>query len=85
MWFQVGSDDAIGAGPLGLKIRPFVEADEDSVVGLWDRCGLLRPWNDPRKDIARKLTVQRELFLVGEVEGRLWPWSWPDTKGTGAG
>jgi ribosomal protein S18 acetylase RimI-like enzyme len=38
--------------------------DTDAVVALWDRCGLLRPWNDPRKDIARKLAVQRELFLV---------------------
>ena len=54
-----------------MKIRAFVEADEDRVVELWDRCGLLRPWNDPRRDIARKLRVQRELFLVGEIDGRL--------------
>jgi ribosomal protein S18 acetylase RimI-like enzyme len=26
---------------------------------------LIRLWNDPRKDIARKLAVQPELFLVG--------------------
>ena len=26
-------------------------------------------WNDPRKDIARKLAVQPELFLVGVVDG----------------
>ncbi len=54
-----------------MKIRPFVEADQDRVVELWDRCGLLRPWNDPRRDIARKLQVQRELFLVGEIEGQI--------------
>jgi ribosomal protein S18 acetylase RimI-like enzyme len=54
-----------------MKIRPFVEGDQDRVIELWDRCGLLRPWNDPRKDIARKLKVQRELFLVGEIEGRV--------------
>jgi ribosomal protein S18 acetylase RimI-like enzyme len=35
------------------------------VIALWERCGLIRPWNDPRKDIERKLTVQPELFLVG--------------------
>jgi ribosomal protein S18 acetylase RimI-like enzyme len=58
-------------GADGLKIRPFVEADEDRVVDLWDCCGLLRSWNDPRKDIARKLKVQRELFLVGEIDARL--------------
>ena len=51
----------------GLSIRAFREADEAEIITLWDTCGLLRPWNDPHKDIARKLTVQRELFLVGSV------------------
>ena len=35
------------------------------VVALWQECGLTRPWNDPHKDIARKLEVQPEWFLVG--------------------
>ncbi|KQM23763.1 MULTISPECIES: GNAT family acetyltransferase [unclassified Frigoribacterium] len=48
-----------------MQIRPFDEADTETVVALWERCGLTRPWNDPRRDIERKLTVQRELFLVG--------------------
>ena len=48
-----------------------MEADEPQVVDLWQRCGLVRPWNDPRKDIARKLAVQRDLFLVGTVGDRL--------------
>ena len=52
-----------------MNIRPFQPADQESVVDLWSRCGLLRPWNDPRKDIARKLRVQPELFLVLEVDG----------------
>jgi len=47
-------------------IRPFREADQEAVVDLWSRCGLVRPWNDPRKDIARKSCVQPELFLVAE-------------------
>jgi len=54
-----------------MKIRVFEEFDQEEVVALWTRCGLLRPWNDPRKDIARKLEVQRELFMVGEIDGRL--------------
>lgn len=54
-----------------LQIRPFAEGDEAQVVDLWARCGLLRPWNDPRKDIARKLRVQRELFLVGVAGDRI--------------
>lgn len=48
-----------------MLIRPFERADTEAVVTLWERCGLTRPWNDPRKDIERKLTVQPELFLVG--------------------
>ncbi len=51
-----------------MKIRAFEEADEPGVVALWRACELTRPWNDPHKDIARKLRVQRELFLVGTVD-----------------
>jgi len=54
-----------------LRIRAFQEADADDVVRLWVACGLVRPWNDPRKDIARKLAVQRDLFLVGAVGDRI--------------
>jgi ribosomal protein S18 acetylase RimI-like enzyme len=54
-----------------MLIRSFVADDTESVVQLWDDCGLTRPWNDPRKDIERKLTVQPELFLVGEDSGTL--------------
>lgn len=52
-----------------LRIRPFDEADTEAVVALWRDCGLTRPWNDPYRDIARKLQVQRELFVVGEIDG----------------
>jgi len=54
-----------------VDIRSFREADEAQVVALWQACALTRPWNDPHKDIARKLAVQRELFLVGEEGGRI--------------
>lgn len=54
-----------------MELRPFVPADEDAVVELWELCALTRPWNDPRKDIQRKLTTQPELFLVGELGGRI--------------
>ena len=54
-----------------MKIRAYRGADEAAVVALWQDCDLVRPWNDPRKDIARKLTVQPELFLVGELEGKI--------------
>ena len=54
-----------------MTVRPFTLADVEAVVDLWTRCGLVRPWNDPRKDIARKLRVQPELFLVAELDGVL--------------
>lgn len=54
-----------------MLIRPFTDTDTDAVIALWQACGLTRPWNDPLRDIQRKLTVQRELFLVGEVDGQL--------------
>lgn len=54
-----------------LPIRAFVEADEAAVVRLWTECGLVRPWNDPRKDIRRKLAVQREMFLVGVLDEKI--------------
>lgn len=50
-------------------IRAFARADTDAVVDLWERAGLVRPWNDPRLDIERKLAVQPELFLVADDAG----------------
>lgn len=50
-----------------LHIRSFDSDDTDAVVALWQASGLVRPWNDPRRDIERKLTTQPELFLVGTV------------------
>jgi ribosomal protein S18 acetylase RimI-like enzyme len=47
------------------EIRPFVPSDEFAVVELWKLCDLVRPWNDPHKDVARKLAVRPEWFLVG--------------------
>ncbi|WER45822.1 GNAT family acetyltransferase [Cupriavidus sp. WKF15] len=52
-----------------MLIRSFREEDAEAIVALWQACGLTRPWNDPYRDIARKLTAQPELFLVGEVSG----------------
>jgi len=52
-----------------VLIRTFEESDRDAVVRLWDRCELTRPWNDPDRDIDRKLSVQKEMFLVGERDG----------------
>lgn len=54
-----------------MHIRPFERRDTDAVIALWQARSLTRPWNDPLKDIERKLTVQPELFLVGELDGAI--------------
>ncbi len=51
-----------------LLIRPFKMNDKFEVVNLWEKCKLCVPWNDPYKDIARKMKVSPELFLVGIVD-----------------
>ena len=52
-----------------MQIRPYLDSDEAAVIALWEAAGLTRSWNDPRKDIARKRSVQREGFLVGTEDG----------------
>lgn len=54
-----------------IAVRPFAAADAEAVVALWRACGLTRPQNDPRKDIARKLKVNPEWFLVAERGGEI--------------
>ena len=54
-----------------MRIRPFEPADESTVVALWRECGLTRPWNDPHRDIQRKLSQQPELFLVATIDDAL--------------
>ena len=54
-----------------IEIRAFQLSDEDAVVALWRRCNLVRPTNDPHKDIHRKLRVRPDLFLVGVLQGEM--------------
>lgn len=54
-----------------VSIRPFEPTDRDDVVTLWIECGLTRPWNDPDKDIERKLADSAEWFFVAIEEERL--------------
>ncbi len=54
-----------------MKIREFDVSDQDAVVNLWKECNLTVPWNDPHKDIQRKLKVDPDLLLVGELSGSI--------------
>jgi ribosomal protein S18 acetylase RimI-like enzyme len=54
---------------MDLKVRPYKSSDETALVQLWRDCDLVVPWNDPHKDITRKVAIQPELLLVGTVAG----------------
>ena len=57
-----------------LEIRTAIAEDHERILELWEACGLTRPWNDPRGDLARKLAHDPELLLVGTA---------PDDAATG--
>lgn len=54
-----------------FEIRAFGEADRSALVALWRRCDLTRSWNDPDRDIDRKLALADGLLLVGVRTGEL--------------
>ena len=54
-----------------MEIRVFRQDDFEEVITLWERCDLLRPWNDPEMDIERTLNHDPDLFLVAEVGGEV--------------
>ncbi|MFC1875103.1 GNAT family acetyltransferase [Chloroflexota bacterium] len=54
-----------------IIIKPYLPEYEKAVIKLWRKCDLLRPWNDAKKDIKRKLKVNPELFLIGTIEGNI--------------
>ena len=58
------------SGP-AIKLRSAEDADVEALVALWDACGLTRPWNDPREDIAFARGKPNSDVLVAMREGRL--------------
>ena len=54
-----------------MKIRPFRLTDTESVIKLWNTCGLTRPWNNPYLDIERKMKVNPDWFVIGEVNNEI--------------
>jgi hypothetical protein len=52
-------------------VRTYSGEDQQAVIDLWDRCGLLRSWNNPVKDICRKLRANSDWFLVAVVGNKI--------------
>lgn len=42
----------------------FKEQHRQDVIALWKKCGLVRAWNDPEKDIDRCLSVDASRLFV---------------------
>ncbi len=54
-----------------MEIREYQESDEKDVIELWFKCDLVLSGSNPKRDIERKLKVDRDLFLVGNVNGKI--------------
>jgi ribosomal protein S18 acetylase RimI-like enzyme len=50
-----------------LDITSIADADIAGVIALWQRCGLVRPWNDPAADIALARGGDNADVLVGRA------------------
>jgi ribosomal protein S18 acetylase RimI-like enzyme len=55
----------------GLTFEPMQDSDIEDVCALWNRCGLVRPWNDPVKDIAFARGGAHSDVLVGREDGAI--------------
>ncbi len=54
-----------GNDEIVIEIRPYSESDKEAVSRMWREVFPDSPrWNNPETDIERKLSVQRDLFLV---------------------
>jgi len=52
-----------------MDISAIADHEVEAVIGLWERCGLTRPWNDPRADIALARRTPTSTVLVGRRAG----------------
>jgi ribosomal protein S18 acetylase RimI-like enzyme len=51
-----------------LEISDITDDDTAAVIALWQRCGLVRPWNDPAADIALARAGDNATVLVGRAD-----------------
>jgi GNAT superfamily N-acetyltransferase len=54
-----------------IAFRPIADRDVADVISLWTECGLVRPWNEPRRDIDFARGKQGSDILVGIEHERL--------------
>ena len=54
-----------------LTIEAIEDGDVTEVIALWQRCGSLRAWNDPARDIALARKETNATVLLGRKDGDL--------------
>ena len=56
---------------LNIGIRPIKANEHQQLIDLWLERVLTRSWNNPEKDIQRKLSFQPDLLLDAFQKGQL--------------
>ena len=51
-----------------IIMRPYRETEKEKVFNLWEICDLIRPWNDPNKDIIRKKAMGAIYLLSWNIK-----------------
>ena len=54
-----------------MYIRTFKKEDEQQIIKLWQECNLTTAWNNPKRDIERKIQDSPEFFFVGEIDNKI--------------
>lgn len=54
-----------------MFIHPYQPEDEQALIQLWISCNLVVAYNNPVRDIQRKLQVNPECLLIGELDGEI--------------
>ena len=54
-----------------LTIRNYHNTDEGQMIDLWFECGLAVSWNNPKRDIERKMDHDPSLFIVCEIKSMI--------------
>ncbi|MEK8225610.1 GNAT family acetyltransferase [Oerskovia sp. M15] len=58
------TEPAVQLSVAGVVFREISDDDVEQVVGLWEECGLARPWNDAHRDVADSRTNPTSTILV---------------------
>jgi ribosomal protein S18 acetylase RimI-like enzyme len=56
---------------VAMRLVESSEHNIDAVVALWERCGLTRPWNDPRQDFLKAQAAADATVILGYEEDML--------------